>query len=150
MRMPIAAIVLASVAFPLAAADRGTPQQAKAMLEKAVAHYQKVGRKQALADFNSSRAGFRDGDLYVVCIAADQTIAANGAFPQYAGASVGMLKDANGKPLGKAIYDSASKDGAGSVRYPMVNPMTGRMEAKMMFTRKVGEDVCGVGAYGAG
>jgi hypothetical protein len=63
---------------------------------------------------------------------------------------VGILKDANGKPLGKAIYDSASKDNTGSVRYAMVNPMTGKMEPKVMFTRKVGDDVCGVGAYGAG
>jgi cytochrome c len=151
MRTPLVASLLAFLfALPVAASDRGTPAQAKAMLEKAAAHYRAAGRKQALADFNASRPGFRDGDLYVVCITGDKKIAANGAFPQYVGASVDILKDANGKPLGTSIYESAAnKNGEGTVRYPMVNPMTGKTEPKVMFTRKLGEDVCGVGAYGA-
>src|SRR5574337_704103 len=31
--------------------ERGTPDEAKAMLQKAVEHYNAVGREQALADF---------------------------------------------------------------------------------------------------
>jgi len=60
-------IRIASGAILLLAADRGTPSEAKAMLEKAVAHYKDVGRKQAVADFNAKKSPFSDRDLYVVC-----------------------------------------------------------------------------------
>jgi hypothetical protein len=111
-----------------------------------VRHYNEVGRKQALADFNARKPAFFDRDLYVVCIAPDRTIAANGAFSQYVGASVGMLKDADGKPLGKAILDTGNR-GEDSIHYRMINPLSGKFEPKVLFVMKVGDDVCGVGAY---
>ena len=36
------------------------------MLQKVVAHYKAVGRKQALADFNGKEPPFGDRDLYVL------------------------------------------------------------------------------------
>ena len=57
---------LAAASAALFAANHGTPAEAKAMLEKAVAHYKSVGRKQALADFNAKKPPFWDRDLYVV------------------------------------------------------------------------------------
>jgi cytochrome c len=75
-------LILATLnATTLFAADRGTPAEAKAMLQKAVAHYKQVGRKQALADFNAKKPPFGDRDLYVACIGPDHTIVANGGFP---------------------------------------------------------------------
>jgi cytochrome c len=131
----------------LCAADRGTPAEAKTMLQKAVAHYNSVGRKQALADFNAKKAPFADRDLYVVCLGPDHTITANGGFPQYVGASADLLKDADGKSVGKAGWDVATSKGEGSVSYRWVNPVTHKMEPKITFFQKAGEDVCGVGAY---
>lgn len=128
------------------AAERGTPAEAKAMLDKAVAHYKEVGRKQALADFNAKKAPFADRDLYVFCLAPDHIEVANGGFPSVVGTSADALKDADGKPLGKAIWDAGSK-GEGSVRYRWYNPVSSRMEPKIAFAQKVGDDVCGVGAY---
>ena len=58
-----------------------------------------------------------------------------------------MLKDADGKPVGKALWDLGSSKGEGLVRYRWINPVTGKMEPKISFVQKVGEDVCGVGAY---
>jgi cytochrome c len=145
VRIAVAGGLLATVA--LAAADRGTPDEAKAMLEKAAEHYKSAGRTQALADFSAGKPPFKDRDLYVVCIGADHKIAANGAFPQYVGVSADLLKDAAGKPLAAAILASAS--GSGSVDYPMINPQTHAVEPKVIFTRKLGDDVCGVGAYKA-
>jgi len=131
----------------LLAAERGTPAEAKVMLQKAVAHYKEVGRKQALADFNAKKAPFGDRDLYVVCISPDHTIVANGGFPQYVGYSANALKDASGKPLGQTIWDIGSSKGEGSVKYEWINPVTHKTEPKITFVQKVGEDVCGVGAY---
>lgn len=73
----ICSVAGASLLF---AAERGTPAEAKAMLEKAVAHYKTVGPKQALAHFNAKKAVFYDRDLYVVCFDGKRTILANGGF----------------------------------------------------------------------
>ena len=128
--------------------ERGTPAEAQAMLQLAVAHYQEVGRKQALADFNGKKPPFFDRDLYVFCVGADSsTLTANGAFPQYVGQSVDVWRDADGKPLGRAIQDAARKNDQGSIAYRMFNPISGQIEPKISFWQKLGEDVCGVGAY---
>jgi cytochrome c len=131
------------------AVERGTPTEARAMLQKAIAHYKAVGRKQALADFSAGKDPFRDRDLYVVCIAPDRVISANGAFPQYVGTNVDtILKDAGGKPLGESILGSVSSKETGSVSYMMINPLSGQLEPKTIFTVRLSSDVCGVGVYG--
>jgi hypothetical protein len=127
--------------------ERGTPAEAKAMLEQAVTHYKAVGRKQALADFNAKKAPFSDRDLYVFCIGPDRTMVANGGYPSFVGQSVDLLKDANGKALGKSLMDAAASAGIGIVEYPHINPVSHKPETKVSFVQKVGEDVCGVGAY---
>lgn len=129
------------------AANRGTPAEAKAMLQKAVEHYKSVGRKQALADFTAKKAPFGDRDLYVVCIGSDHTIIANGGFPQYVGSSADLLKDADGKSVGQQGWEIASSKGEGAVRYRWMNPVTHKLEPKITFFAKAGDDACGVGAY---
>ena len=137
--------IAASVA--LFAANHGTPAEAKAMLDIAVAHYKSVGRKQALADFNAKKPPFWDRDLYVVCVHSDHVLVASGAFPQYVGTSVDVFKDADGKSLGKVIWDVALTKAEGSVKYRMLNPVTHQVEPKITFFQKIGDDACGVGAY---
>lgn len=130
---------------PSPAGARGTPEEAKAMLAKAVEHYKSVGPTQALTDFTKRKAPFFDRDLYVVCIGLDQRIAANGGFPQYVGSPASILRDAHGKPLGNSILKAAESDGI--VRYEWINPVSGKTEPKIGFFQKVGDHVCGVGAY---
>jgi signal transduction histidine kinase len=144
-------IAVAAVGVGLAAlahaGDRGTPADAKAMLAKAAAHYKAVGRKQALADFNGKKAPFGDRDLYVFCISAERVIVANGGYPSFVGTSADALKDADGKPLGKALWEAALHEGGGSVEYPLVSPVSHKPEQKVSFVEKMGDDVCGVGAF---
>jgi len=129
------------------AEQRGTAAEAKAMLAKAVGHYKTVGRKQALADFTAKKAPFSDRDLYVFCLGPDRTISANGAYPSFVGTSADSLRDANGNALGKALLEAGSRAGGGSVEYPHINPVSRKPEEKVSFVEKVGDDVCGVGAY---
>ena len=149
MTTRVIALTIAGLALAVSvqAAGRGTPLEAKAMLEKAIAHYKAVGRKQALADFNAKKAPFSDRDLYVFCIGPDRSMVANGGYPSFVGRPVDTLKDANGKVLGKSLIDAAAPGGAGSVKYPHINPVTRMPEPKVSFVQRVGEDVCGVGAY---
>ena len=131
----------------LCAGERGTPAEAKVLLEKAVAHYKAVGRKQALADFTGRKAPFVDRDLYVFCIGSDRVTVANGGFPSLVGTSVDALRDADGRHLGKTLWETGSGKGQGSVEYRWINPLSHKTEPKVSFVQKVGVDVCGVGAY---
>src|SRR5712692_1650257 len=100
-RMMTPVLMAAALTLPVSgafsAAARGTPDEAKAMLAKAVAHYKAVGRKQALADFTGKKPPFFDRDLYVVCIGPHGIVTAHGGYPAYVGASADVLKDADGK-----------------------------------------------------
>jgi cytochrome c len=118
---------------------RGTPDEAKTMLQKAVEHYNSVGRKQALADFTGRVAPFFDRDLYVACIDSKLTQSANGGFPNLVGSSV--------EPISRAAWDAATENNIGSVSYQWIDPANGQTEPKTFYYEKVGSDVCGVGAY---
>lgn len=135
------------ITSPAATSERGTPDEARAMLQKALEHYTSVGREQALADFTGRVTPFFDRDLYVVCVNSAHIETANGGFPQYVGSSADAVSDANGKPLGKTIWETASVTETNAVNYRWVNPVSGKTEPKVLFFRKVGTDVCGVGAY---
>ena len=126
---------------------RGTRDEAKAMLAKAVEHYNEAGRSQALADFNKMKSPFGDRDLYVFCLGLNHKVSANGGFAEYVGMSADVIKDANGKSIGQAILDQAETSGEGSIEYMWTNPVSHLTEHKIAFFKKVGEDVCGVGAY---
>jgi len=119
------------------------------MLQQAVDHYNSAGRTQALADFTAKKAPFVDRDLYVFCIGADRRIVANGGFPAYVGTPANLLKDADGKPLGTAILNAAASKDEGSIQYRWINPVSHQQEPKTAFWKRVGDDVCGVGAYSA-
>ena len=149
--IPVVAFLLVSVsAVSLRAASRGTPDEAKAMLKEAVAHFGSVDRQQALSDFSTGKAPFHDRDLYVVCVDAGHKVVANGGFPQYVGISADDLLDAKGNQLGKALWDAAGQNADGSISYPMINPESRGMETKTTFYSKVADDLlCGVGAYSA-
>jgi len=126
--------------------ERGTPDEAKATLEKAVEHYSSAGREMALSDFTKKKAPFGDRDLYVACIGSNDKLVANGGFPNLVGTSVDAWKDADGNQVGKAIRQALAK-GEASVKYNWYNPVTRALEHKVFFFQKVGDDICGVGAY---
>jgi hypothetical protein len=117
------------------------------MMLKAVDHYNTVGRTKALADFTAMKSPFGDRDLYVVCIGSNHKITANGGFAQYVGVSSDVWKDADGKSLGQAIWNAAWDSGDGTIEYKWINPVSHLVEHKVGYFKKVGEDICGVGAY---
>lgn len=118
---------------------RGTPAEAQAMLKLAIAHYQTVGRGQALKDFTNRVAPFFDRDLYVACIDSHLIQSANGGFPNLVGSAQ--------EPLGRARWDAASTSSISSISYSYIDPATGVNTPKTFYYEKVGTDVCGVGAY---
>src|ERR1700722_713946 len=86
----------------------GTAQEAKAMLDKAVAAV-KADQAVALAMFNKGEGGFKDRDLYPFCfrISDGKGVATPAAVP--AGTDLRMLKDPNGKAFGLELYAAGQK-----------------------------------------
>ncbi len=120
------------------------------MLGKAVDHFKTVGRGRALSDFTAGNAPFHDRDLYVLCVDSKHVVVANGGYPSFVGTSADALVDTKGVPLGKALWDSATRNPDGSIEYPHFNPVTKKIEDKTTFYSKVADDLlCGVGAYSA-
>ena len=78
-RLAAFAFVLGFLAPVLsAAADRGTAEEAKALVAKAIAMYDREGREKAFAAIQDPRQGFVDRDLYVFVFGPKRTIVAHG------------------------------------------------------------------------
>jgi len=136
-------LLLAGSAF---AADRGTPDDAKVLAEKAAAHFKDVGADKAIADFMNPQGGYVDRDLFVVVYDPTGKIM-SGLIPVLIGKNATELKDTDGKEFGKDIMAKAKADKTGWVEYRMTNPSTKKIEAKVSYVVQVGDYVVFVGAY---
>ena len=126
------------------AADRGTPEEAKAMVEKAAALLKAEGPDKAFPQFNDQKGPFHDRDLYVFVQNHDAVNVAFGGNPALLGKNVGNLKDVDGKPF---IRDMQALKGGGAVEYKFINPETKAVETKISYVIWVGDYLVGVGAY---
>ena len=139
-------LVLALLAAGVATAEeRGTPADAQALLDRAVALIETEGVTVALAAFNDSEGRFVDRDLYVFCMGPEFKITAH-VDPGLRGGDVATLKDPDGKEIGREMIMIA-KRGGGSIEYRWVNPVSKAVETKISFLKAAGTQCCGVGAY---
>jgi hypothetical protein len=128
----------------------GTPQEARAMLDKAVAAV-KADQLVALAMFNRGEGGFRDRDLYPYCFRiADGKLVAT-AVAGLLATDERTLKDPTGKAFGQEIYAAAQKPEGqvtevGGYMFPKPGT-TAPAVPKVSFVTKVGDLGCGVGYY---
>ena len=133
---------------PLAhAADPATPDEAKALAEKAAAHMKAVGPDKAIADFNAADGGFVDRELFVVVYDPDNRIVGSYGVPVLRGKDATTLKDVEGKEFGKDIIALANSQGSGWVDYRMTNPATKKVGLKTSWVIKVGDYILFVGAF---
>ena len=143
-----AAAALACFAFGAAADEqRATPPEAEALVKKAVAHYKKVGKDKALADFTKKDGGFIDRDLYVTVYSFDGVALAH-INPKFIGKNMLDLRDEKGKYHIKERIELAQKNGSGWQDLAgRVNPVTLKLEDKKMYYEKVDNLVFAAGAY---
>lgn len=139
-------LAVTCLALPSLAADlRATPEEAKAMLTKAIAHVKAVGPDKALADFMVKSGPWVDRDLYVsVYDMTGKTLAH--VNPRLVGKDNINLQDANGKFPIKERFEIIKAKGKGQQELAFLNPMTKQIESKMYF-EKVGDLVLSCGAY---
>jgi signal transduction histidine kinase len=138
--LPIVALLAAGTAF---AAEFGTPAEAKAMLERAVAAI-KADKAKALEMFTKGEGGFKDRDLYPYCGGPDGMFTAH---PTLVGKSLKDLADKAGKPLGVEVYKAAEEGKIAEVSYMWPRPGATDPVQKVAYVTKVGDQVCAVGYY---
>jgi hypothetical protein len=138
------ALMTSTAAF---ATEYGTPTDAKAMLEKAVAAL-KANEANAIAMFNKFDGGFRDRDLYVYCFEMSTGKFTTHPNPKLMGTDVRMLKDPkDGSPLGQKLYDAAKEGTVTTVDYNFAKPGGGEPLPKKAYVTRVADEGCGVGYY---
>ena len=144
----IAALGAAFLSCPAMASDKVTSEEAKALLAKAIAHYQEVGREAAFKDFADKKGPYVDRDLYIWCMDKAHIITHHTMVPPLVGKSGETAKDAEGKVFSPAVTDEALAKGTASVDYKYSNPVTKQIEAKTALAQKVSDnEVCAVGYY---
>ena len=148
----ITAAVTLTLSAAASANQGGTAEEARALLEKAVAAV-KADKAKALDTFNAGKGGFLDRDLYVFCAEAkDGKIVANGNpnAKKLLGTDLRRLKDSNGKAYGEEIFAAGQKS-EGQITevsgYLFPKPSDPKPASKNSFVMKVRDLFCGVGYY---
>ena len=132
------------------AAEKGTANEAMALVKKAAAYLKENGKEKAYAEFNNPTGQFVVKDLYVFVynINGDGINRAHGANPKMVGKNLLELKDVDGMPIVKSFLDVAnSKAGSGWVDYKWSNTVTKQMEPKSTYIERVGDVLIGCGIY---
>jgi cytochrome c len=142
-----AILLVASTTFAFAQ-ERGTIDEAKALVEKGLAHIKAVGNDKAFADFTEKDGKWQSKDLYIFVVKTDGTTVAHGANKGLLGKSLIELKDPDGKLFIKEMITVGMK-GTGTVDYSFTDPQTKKMAPKTSYVARVPgfEGIIGVGAY---
>ena len=130
---------------PAQAQDKASAQDAKAMLERAVAAV-KTDEAKALAAFRRGGDGFRDRDLYVFCARLDGTVDAH-IDPHQIGRNINDLYDVDGVAFGQEMMAVATEGKVIAVSYMWPEPGSRVPTAKISFVTRVADQMCGVGYY---
>ena len=126
------------------AAQFGTPEEAKAMLERAVAAV-KDDKAKAIDMFNNGEGGFKDRDLYVWCANASDGIVTT--HPTLKCKDLSEIKGKHGAPFGKEIMQTAAEGTIKEVTDWWPRPGSDKPLEKKTFFTKAGDQICGVGYY---
>lgn len=141
----VCALIMQSSAI---AADRGSADEAVAMVRKAIAYMKENGKEKAFAEFgNPANATFHDRDLYIFVYDLNGNNVAHGNNPKMVGKNLLEMKDHDGKFIIKGFIDVANTKGKGWVDYKWPNPVTKAVEQKSGYIEKVDNLIVGSGIY---
>jgi signal transduction histidine kinase len=126
--------ILFAVGVGVAAAqEKGTADEAKAMVKKAVAYMKEVGKDKALAEFNNPKGKFVSKDLYVWATGMDGTNLSHPYTPALIGKNMYNLKDADGKLFVQERIAQVKAKGSGTIEYRWTNQNTKKIEQKVAY-----------------
>ena len=144
----LAAAFLALASFTSFAQDgaRASEAEAEAMVKKAIAHYKKIGKEKAIADFNKNPGPFVDRDLYVTVYTPNADALAH-INPKMVGKNMMELRDGNGKYHIKERMEAAQKAEHGWQDFTFFNPVSKKIEPKTAYCERLDDTVVCGGIY---
>jgi hypothetical protein len=126
------------------ASEYGTPDEARAMLARAVVEV-KADKPGAIAKFNHNDRQFRDRDLFVFCFnGQDGKFTAHEAMVTR---DVRTFRDKTGKAFGEEMYRNPKEGQIVEVAFMSPVPGSTGLVAKRSYVTRIGDQVCGVSAY---
>lgn len=141
-----AALTLLATALPLAAlASNATQEEAVTMVKKGVAFIKTNGVDKGYSEITAKNPSFVDRDLYLVVYGLDGKCLAHGANPKQVGKDLIDLTDIDGKFFVKERVELVKAKPAGAWQeYKFTNPVSKKIEPKLMYCEKLGDTaVCG-------
>ncbi|KTC32114.1 cache domain-containing protein [Pseudomonas sp. L5B5] len=126
---------------------RASADQARALLERTA---DALAKDQAgtLKAINDLQGGFIEDDLYVFVVSLDtRRYLAHGTNLRLLDTDFAKVRDPDGKPVGEPMLALLARQDQGEYRYRWKNPVTGRIEDKHAYLRKVGSLLVAVGYY---
>jgi cytochrome c len=144
-------IVLTLFAAALCSAnaqERGTREEAVAMVNAAIEHVKAVGVEQASKDFMVKDSQWKKKDMYVFVLNRAGIFLAHNNERMVGKASL-ELRDVNGKYITKELQAVADAKGSGWVDYEWSHPQTKKLEGKSTYVRVLpsGDGLLAVGIY---
>ena len=128
---------------------RASAEQAMALLNKAAADLVK-DEKGTLTAINSLKGGYLQDDLYVFVVDLNtRRYVAHGTNLRLINTDFSKVNDPEGKPVGEPILALIAKQDYGEYEYRWKNPVTGKVEDKHAYLKKVGNMLVAVGYYSA-
>ncbi|NVO05694.1 MAG: cache domain-containing protein [Rhodoferax sp.] len=143
MRMRAVTLVDSVAMFSLM---QGSPEEAVALVERAVAQRRSGSRDSFLRDVTEPARGFFDRDMYVFALDAQGRYLAFGGNPAKVGTRVQDIAGIDGAGLLQTIIDQASYE-PGWVEYDITNPASGQVQTKMSYVLMVDDLYVGCGVY---
>ena len=145
LKMAIVAGFMLACAGAVVPATAGTPEQAKALAEKAAALVASDGEK-AFPMLNDPKGAYVEGDLYVAVLDHKGVVHAN-ANPKLIGLNLWDAVDPDGVKFTQEIVKVGDASGTGWVSYKFTNPATKKIEPKKTWVHRVGDFIVLCGAY---
>lgn len=129
------------------AGERGTPDEAKALVKKAISFFKANGKDKAMAAFNDPKGAFIDRDLYVFVHDAQGIYFAIAPKPAFVGKDMTSVRDANGKFIVKEQIEALKSADSMWQEYDWQNPVNNKIEHKKTYCEKSGGFHFCSGAY---
>jgi signal transduction histidine kinase len=132
----LCAALLINVAL-VGAACAATPDQAKVLVDKALAYVKANGTEKAYKEFNTPGSQFFDGELYIFAYDVQGNNLALGGNPKMTGKNLLDMKSADGKFVIKDFIEIIKTKGEGWYDYKWSNPESKKIQDKSSYVKKI-------------
>jgi len=123
------------------------PEEAKAMVKKAIAAYKANGKEKTFAQINDPNGIFKKGDIYVFVYDLNGVAVARPVTKALIGKNLLDLRDPDGRLYVMERIQLVKAKGNGWQAYKFVNPETNKYEDKIAYVEGYDGYVFGCGSY---